>query len=264
MRVLYTLLFALMLGTASRAAEPTKPLKALMITGGCCHDYTNQKRILSEGISARTPVEWTIIHDVKMVDGKDAAAAREHMSSAYAKDSWAEGYDVVVHNECYGAMKDPATLKRIANAHTGGNVPAVFLHCSMHSYRMAADEDANLWRELIGAKSMYHEPGTVLTVKAAEGTHPVMRGFPAEFTTPEKDELYILEKVYDGATVLAHCYSEKLKVQNPVIWVNKVGSLRTFSTSLGHPNAVMQTPEYLDLVTRGLLWVCGRLEDGAK
>jgi len=264
MRVLFQLFLIAALSTGSLFAEPAKPLRALMITGGCCHDYTNQKRILSEGISARTPVEWTIVHDVEMVDGKDVAASREHLSTAYAKDNWAEGYDVVVHNECYGAMKDPVTLKRIAKAHMEGNVPAVFLHCAMHSYRMAADEDANLWRQLIGAKSMYHEPGAVLTVKTVEGTHPVMRGFPSEFTTPEKDELYILEKVYDSATVLAHSYSEKLKVQNPVIWVNTVGKLRTFSISLGHTNAVMQTPEYLDLVTRGLLWTCGRVDGATK
>ena len=264
MRVILPLLLFVFTGLFSVFAEPAKPLKALMITGGCCHDYTNQKRILAEGISARTPVEWTVVHDVEMVDGKDVAASREHLSSAYAKDNWAEGYDVIVHNECYGAMKDPVTLQRISKGHLEGGVPAVFLHCSMHSYRMAAEEDANLWRALIGAKSMYHEEGAVLTVKKAEGTHPVMKGFPAEFTTPVKDELYILEKFHDSATVLAHSYSAKLKRENPVIWVNQVGKLRTFSTSLGHQNAVMETPEYLDLVTRGLLWVCGRGEDAAK
>jgi len=242
------------------AAEPVKPLRALMITGGCCHDYASQKKILSEGLSARLPVEWTVVHDVEMVDGKDAAAAREHLSSAYANDNWAAGYDVVVHNECYGAMKDPAVLARIAKGHEAGGVPAVFLHCSMHSYRMAAAPDADQWRRLVGAKSMYHEPGAVLTVKAAATGHPVMKGFPAVFTTPDKDELYIIEKQADTALALAHSYSEKLRVENPVIWVNEVGKLRTFATSLGHNNAVMAAPEYLDLVGRGLLWVCGKLD----
>ncbi len=264
MRALFFGLFLFATGVSVLGAEAAKPLKALMITGGCCHDYTNQKRILSEGISARTPVEWTVVHDVEIVDGKDIAVSKEHLSSAYAKDGWAQGYDVVVHNECYGAMKDPATLRRISKGHLEGAVPAVFLHCAMHSYRMAAEEDANLWRALVGAKSMYHEPAAVLTVKRVEAVHPVMKGFPLEWTTPVKDELYILEKVYDSATVLAHSYSEKLKVQNPVVWVNQAGKLRTFSTSLGHQNAVMETPEYLDLVTRGVLWVCSRLEGAGK
>ena len=39
-----------------KAAADPKPIKALMICGGCCHDYTNQKKILSEGIAARTNI----------------------------------------------------------------------------------------------------------------------------------------------------------------------------------------------------------------
>ena len=28
--------------TAARAADPPKPLKVLLVCGGCCHDYTRQ------------------------------------------------------------------------------------------------------------------------------------------------------------------------------------------------------------------------------
>jgi type 1 glutamine amidotransferase len=251
------------LWTASSAvsAEPAKPLRVLMVTGGCCHDYTNQKRILAEGLSARLPVQWTVVHDVVMVDGKDTAANREHVTSAYAKADWAAGYDLVLHNECYGAVKDEAFIERITKPHKAG-LPAVFLHCSMHSYRAAANAD--LWREIIGVKSTFHEPGAVLTVKAAASKHPVLAGFPAVFTTPEKDELYVAEKFYDTATALATVFSEKRQVENPVVWVNEVGGLRTFSTSLGHLNSTMERPEYLDLVARGLLWACGKLDANGK
>ena len=261
MRLLPLLTF-LVLCVSSIAAEPVKPLRALMITGGCCHDYTNQKRILSEGLSARLPVEWTIVHDVQLVDGKDLAASRDHVSTAYAKDDWAAGYDVVLHNECYGAIKDEALIQRIAKPHKEGGVPAVFLHCSMHSYRTAPNAD--LWREIVGTKSMYHEAGAILTVKPADAQHPVMRGFPAEFVTTEKDELYIVEKFWDTAHVLGQSYSEKLKVENPVIWVNENGKYRSFATTLGHPNSTMERPEYLDLVARGLLWACGKLDAEGK
>ena len=256
------LFFSLLLATVSGAsAEPVKPLRGLMVTGGCCHDYTNQKRILAEGLSARLPVQWTVVHDVVLVDGKDTAATREHVTSAYAKENWAEGYDVVLHNECFGAIKDEAFIERMTKPHKAG-LPAVFLHCSMHSYRAAGNAD--LWRELIGLKSTFHEPGAVLTVKALAGTHPVMAGFPAVFTTPEKDELYVAEKVYDTATPLATVFSEKRQAENPVVWVNEVGRLRSFSTSLGHLNSTMERPEYLDLVARGLLWACGKLDAKGK
>ncbi len=51
-----------LLATASTTFAE-KPIKALLITGGCCHDYAKQKDILTQGISARANVEWTIIHE---------------------------------------------------------------------------------------------------------------------------------------------------------------------------------------------------------
>lgn len=40
---------------AADAARP-KPLRALMVIGGCCHDYKAQKDILKQGIEARAHV----------------------------------------------------------------------------------------------------------------------------------------------------------------------------------------------------------------
>src|SRR5688572_27225941 len=77
---------------ADAAKEAAKPIRALMITGGCCHDYTNQKDILAKGISARVPggVEWTVVQE---------GDKREHKHSVYGKPEWWKGYDVVVHDE---------------------------------------------------------------------------------------------------------------------------------------------------------------------
>jgi type 1 glutamine amidotransferase len=34
-----------------------------------------------------------------------------------------------------------------------------------------------------------------------------------------------------------------------------------FSTTIGHNNATVADARYLDLVTRGLLWACGKSDD---
>jgi type 1 glutamine amidotransferase len=50
-----------------------------------------------------------------------------------------------------------------------------------------------------------------------------------------------------------------------VVWTNQYGpkNTRVFSTTIGHNNATVQDPRYLDLVTRGVLWATGHLkEDG--
>ncbi len=39
---------------AARAADDqtNRPIRALLVCGGCCHDYLHQKKIIAEGISA--------------------------------------------------------------------------------------------------------------------------------------------------------------------------------------------------------------------
>jgi type 1 glutamine amidotransferase len=49
-----------------------------------------------------------------------------------------------------------------------------------------------------------------------------------------------------------------------IIWVNTYGDARVFGTTMGHANSTMEDPIYLDLVTRGLLWACGKLDDNGK
>lgn len=251
MKILHVAALALsLLAFTVHAADP-KPLHALMICGGCCHDYEHQKKILSEGISSRANVVWTIVHE-----GGDT---RDHKVSIYEKADWAKGYDVVLHNECFGYVEDVSFVERIAAAHAGG-VPAVVLHCSTHSYRKA---DTDEWRKVIGQTSMSHEKKRDLLVKNIKPEHPVMKGFPAEW--PDKqDELYKNEKLWPNFIPLAQAYGQDTKKDHFVIWVNTVGKGKVFGTTLGHENATMSDPVYLDLVTRGLLWASGKLDDNGK
>ncbi len=73
--------YANFFSTTSLAAEP---LRALLITGGCCHDYTAQTKTLTEGISARANVAWTIIHE-------GDSEGKNHKFSIYEKPDWAAG-----------------------------------------------------------------------------------------------------------------------------------------------------------------------------
>lgn len=235
--------------SSAQAGEPPKPLRALLITGGCCHDYDGQKRILSEGIRARANVEWTAV--------QEGGTATKHRVSVYAKDDWAAGYDVVVHNECFSDEKDPEWLERIVKPHRQG-VPAVVIHCAMHCYRAPTDE----WFRFVGVTSHRHGSHFAHLVRNLQPEHPIMQGFPEAWTTP-KEELYNIAKVWPAATPLAASYSHETKTDEPNVWINQYGRGRVFGTTIGHYNHTMEQPLYLDLVTRGLLWACGKLgEDG--
>lgn len=238
-------------GSALNAAEPAK-LKGLLITGGCCHDYQTQKQIIAKGLAQRMNIEFDIVHE--------GGTSKDHRISVYEQPDWWKGYDVIVHNECFGDVQDEKFLGNILAAHTSG-VPAVFIHCSMHSYRSSPAADQ--WRELIGVTSRRHEKQRAEDVKAVAVDHPVMRGFPPEWKTPN-GELYIIEKVWPNCLPLAQAYGPDTKQQHPVAWVNTLGRTRVFGTTLGHHNETMNTEEWLGLVSRGTLWAVGKLTDDGQ
>src|SRR5437870_859766 len=107
----FVILSALLFLTLTAHSAP--PLQALLITGGCCHDYQAQKKILTEGISARANVTWTILHE-------GDSNGKEHEFSIYQKPDWTKGFDVIVHNECSGQVTNAAFVEHIAKGHADG------------------------------------------------------------------------------------------------------------------------------------------------
>jgi len=243
------LFFVFISTVAADEKQPSEsPLRALLITGGCCHDYETQKTILTNGISARANVTWTVVHEA--TDNE-----RDHEFSVYAKTNWADGFDVIVHNECSGMVTNVALIERIVEAHKKG-VPAVMIHCSIHSYRHAETDE---WRKLLGVTSMRHQQHVPVEVRNLRPGHPVMKGFPKTWTTPNA-ELYEIEKIWPNCTPLAQAHGVRTGKDHVCIWVNEYGKARVFGTTLGHFNEEMSHDVFLDLVTRGLLWACGKLE----
>ncbi len=164
---LLLLVIAALTAVTANAADKPK-LKGLLITGGCCHDYDNQKQIIADGLAQRMSIDFDVVHE--------GGTGREHKVSVYSEPGWAKKYDVIVHNECFGGVKDDAFVKSIAQAHFEGT-PAVFIHCSLHSYR-AAPTGAHAWRELIGVTSRRHEKHRAVLVQNVGEHNPIMAGFP--------------------------------------------------------------------------------------
>jgi len=252
--ILFTTILALAAFTTfAENKNSTPPIRALLITGGCCHDYETQKKTLTEGISARANVVWTIIHE-------GGADDKEHQFSIYKKTNWAKGFDVIVHNECSGRVTNVAFVEHIAKAHFDG-VPAVVIHCSIHSYRESTTDE---WRKTLGVSSFRHQPKRAFEVVNVKPNHPIMKGFPEKWQDAD-DELYEIKKVWPNCIPLAKSITpKKPNEEHPSIWVNTYGKGKIFGTTLGHSNDTMKRDEYLDLITRGLLWACDKLDHNGK
>jgi type 1 glutamine amidotransferase len=245
---------------ASRA-EDVKPIKALLVLGGCCHDYDKQKDILKKGIEERAHVEVTIAHDPDK--------GTKHLNPVYEKTDWCKGFDVVIHDECAADVKDLAIIETILKPHKDG-IPGVNLHCSMHCYRSEGwPQKTTPWFEFTGLATTGHGAQLPIEITYADKEHPIAKTL--ENWTTINEELYnnIQGKLLDTGHILArgkqvskNKEGKENVADNIVTWTNTYnGKTRVFSTTLGHNNATVQDPKYLDLVTRGLLWSCDKLND---
>ena len=229
-----------------RAADSGKPLRALLITGGCCHNYTFQSQALTNAVAKHARVEWKIVNE-----GGNGTRAELPL---YDDPNWAKGFDVVVHNECFADTKAPDYMRKITSVHKAGT-PAVVIHCAMHTYRSAEIDD---WREFLGITSRRHDHQSNYPVKKVT-EHLILKGIPDNWVTA-KDELYVIEKLWPNAKALATSKSEQDGKEYPVAWINQYGKARVFGTTYGHSDDTFRDQAFLDLVSRGLLWSAGRLE----
>ena len=251
------------------AQESIKPLKALLIAGGCCHDYEHQKDILKQGIEARANVTVDIIYVPDDSTHPDLPI--------YGHPDYAKGYDVVIHDECAADIKDTNIIQAVLQPHLDG-IPGVNLHCAMHCYRfgdftkpLPASAPNAHWYEYLGLQSSGHGPQEPIAITFTDTRHPITTGL-ADWTTIH-EEHYNNIKVWDTAQALAHG-TQVIKGKDGqaqrtndfvVAWVNTYkGKARVFSTTIGHNNETVADARYLDLVTRGVLWACDKLDAYGK
>ena len=253
------------LGLPAFAADAPKPLRVLLITGGCCHDYPVQKDILKKGIEARANVVVEQIH----TDDKSVKPPLP----IYGNPDYAKGFDVVIHDECSAGITDPAVIAGVIKPHADG-IPGVNLHCTMHCYRfgefqkpVAAGADNSHWYEYLGLQSTGHGPQEPIAIAFTAKDSPIVKGF-ADWTTM-KEELYNNIQILTGKELAKGKQTVKNKdgttkdVETVIAWTNEFGPKKTrvFSTTIGHNNATVEDARYLDLVTRGVLWSAGKLND---
>ena len=232
---------------AALAAEGPKPLRALLITGGCCHNYALQTAALTNAVAKLEAVEWTIVNE-----GGTGTRAEILL---YDNPEWAKGFDVVIHNECFADTTNTAYIRKITSVHAAG-VPAVVIHCAMHTYRTTDIDD---WRKFLGVTSRRHDHQGKYPVKPVAADHPIMKGFPESWVTP-MDELYVIEKLWPTAKPLATSVSEQDGKTYPVAWINQSGKARIFGTTFGHSDDTWRDPVFLRYVSQGVLWAAGRWE----
>lgn len=253
---------SVVLGAGSLHADP-KSLHILLITGGCCHDYEQQKDILKNGIEQRLNA---------VVDQAHVKDSSTHPPlTILGNPHYADGYDLVIHDECAADISDPQLVQDVLKPHRDG-VPAVNLHCAMHCYRIGKPSEPvelgtphGYWFEYLGLQSSGHGTQAPIAIHFTDHRNPIVKGM-SDWTTIH-EELYNNVHVFDTAHPLARGTQVDNGKTNTyvVIWTNHYGPKKTrvFCTTIGHNDETVADPRYLDLVTRGILWATGHADDSA-
>jgi type 1 glutamine amidotransferase len=155
-------------------------------------------------------------------------------------------------------------------------IPAVNLHCAMHSYRSGAwktavargADNAN-WFAFTGIQSTGHGPQSPIVLSMANASHPIVKGLTL-WTTPN-EELYNNLTDFDVTPILSgqqpQAANEKERdLRYTVAWTHEYGpaKAKVFSLTLAHNESTMADSRYLDLVARAAAWATGHLtDDGA-
>jgi type 1 glutamine amidotransferase len=172
-------------------------------------------------------------------------------------------------------------VQNVLAPHVAG-LPGVNLHCAMHSYRVTKEfktpltpgSAGALWFDYLGLQSSSHGPKEPIMISFSVSSSPITKGLENWLTGNE--ELY--NNVQDpknfpshrslatGLQTVTDKQGNKSDKTAVVAWTNLYGpkQARVFSTTIGHTNATVGDPRFLDLVTRGALWAVGKLGDDGR
>lgn len=240
-RLLVVLMLVLSASACNGKSARVETLRVLYLTNpGLFHDYLGQADTIATGLADFANVQIDVsVHELERWKHQD----------------FARGYDALIYNICLADNHDAALIANLRRQTEQLKVPALFIHCALHSFR-----DTPSWWSLPGLRTYQHEhPHSI--VLTAEQPHPVLQGVPSEWTVAN-DEMYINIERGQALLPLQTTQGEDGE-RHTVSWLHPLDGVTVFGTTLGHNNQTLKDPHFLRLLGNALLFVTSHLqEDG--
>jgi len=239
----------LALAISCSACIAAKPIRVLLISGGCFHDYyCTQTKILTDSLNKYiSNIDWNIVI---------GNGTTNDVLPVLAAQNWGKGYDLVIYNMCWADVTDTSYINNICRNHQDG-LNAIVLHCTMHTFRDSKDEE---WKKLLGVDTHEHQQPRVFNVVKVNADHPVMKDFPAQWTTPVEEELYIIKREFPTTTPLAKGIDAEGR-EFTCFWTNTYGKSRIVGSTVGHNTETFQDHNYIMFLARSVLWLSNNIND---
>jgi len=238
------LLFQVFISSAAVGANG----KVLYVTHepGHWHDYSTQLRIFKEEIASKQSWEVTVI----------TGSYKEVIEKLHNPD-FAKGYDAVVYNYCFAESPDLESCANVIKQTRDHGVPAMLIHCSMHSWwdtykrgqkldghksakaipeRVAewkakhGDAPFPIYGDFTGVASIVHGPKIPITLSKVTN-HPASARLPDGYVTPNA-ELYNNFYLVEGVVPLVEGTQQNNKYI--VMWTCPQGASQVLGLTLGH------------------------------
>jgi type 1 glutamine amidotransferase len=225
------------------AAEPYRPMKALMLVGGGFHDYQSLPIALADRLTRRGEMSVEVNGDWASVNAKMLKA-----------------YRVLIVNNCERPQLTGEYKSAIEGfVRSGGGL--VVMHCSLWSYPEWPE-----WTRMMGGRVDTHDKYGTYGVVVLDPSHATMLGIGNRFTIT--DEPYLVDRREPDSTVLVetaeprHDTLGKLRDgPDPQVWVRRWGQGRVFVTTFGHDAASQENESFMSLLHNGIRWAGGGTDD---
>ena len=241
---------------------------------GQWHKYTPQLKVFKEQIAKKAGWDITIM-----------TGDYDSLIEQLKKRNFAKGYDAIVYNYCLAKSTDLDAAANVMRQTRNGGVPAMLIHCSMHSWwdtyktgekgalgekykgkALATPEIAKKWKaengdkrfpaygDFTGVASVRHGKKLPITLHKV-GDHPATKDLKEGYKTPNTElynNEYVLKRVVP--IIMGSQEGEKDAI---VMWTCPQGKSQVMGLSLGH-GAVgdgpdeWETPEFQNLVINGV------------
>ena len=258
-KLLRLLSAALLLSPALAMAQA----KVLYVTHepGRWHDYSQQRQAF-EGIAEQAGWDLTI-----------ASGDKDSMLAFLRSANFASGQDAVVYNFCLADSRDLEAMENLISQTVDGGVPALLVHCAMHSWwdtfkqgkpingnqlglarankrllkswaKQHPDSPLPDWGDFTGIASTRHGPKKPIALRAII-EHPLSADLPADYHTGDT-ELY--DNHYSTPDVVPLIRGIQGDDEAVIAWLAPRGKSQVMGLTLGHDSAEWEDPVFLQLL----------------
>jgi type 1 glutamine amidotransferase len=165
-------------------------------------------------------------------------------------------YDVIVFYNMHRTIPDPddklgartiEVLEKLGEMSTG----IVMMH-----HGVLAFKGWQPWSDMVGIqeRGFSSDPEHPLSAEVVNPDHPITRDMPSWDMI---DETYMMDPAGEGSDILVT--TDHPNSLSTLVWTRQHKNSRVMCTPLGHSRKAYNTPQFRQIMVRGIQWVAGRI-----